>query len=251
MLIRAFLERLDKELVKVVYVFNTNISFHGVLKVIYRELGIAVRSDDLHEPLNHLNAFLTSEHEQGRNVVLVIDEAHNLPVTTLDYLRMLSNMETNGEKLLQILLVGQSEIEEVLDLDELKRLKQCIAMWARLVMVNRTMSREGGKMEYDFLLDTYETERLKTLSVWSIFTDADLPIRPHPLDKRDRNALEYMVHQCLSEDRWFRGMFGIDVGAPPLPDPETRLGFRIQNWTGLPANSSASNHPASRRSLTP
>jgi hypothetical protein len=80
-------------------------------------------------------------------------------------------------------------------------------------------------MEYDFLIDTYETERLKTLSVWSTFMDDDLPIRPHPLDKRDRNALEHMVHQCLSESKWFCNMFGIDVGAPPLPDPETRIEF--------------------------
>ncbi len=80
-------------------------------------------------------------------------------------------------------------------------------------------------MEYDFLVDTYETERLKTLGVWSTFMDEDLPIRPHPLDKRDRNALEHMVHQCLSENKWFCNMFGIDVGASPLPDPETRLEF--------------------------
>jgi uncharacterized damage-inducible protein DinB len=80
-------------------------------------------------------------------------------------------------------------------------------------------------MEYDFLIETYDTERLKTLSVWSTFLDDDLPIRPHPLDNRDRNALEHMVHQCLSENKWFCNMFGIDVGAPPLPDPETRIEF--------------------------
>ncbi len=80
-------------------------------------------------------------------------------------------------------------------------------------------------MEYDFLIDTYETERLKTLSVWSTFMDDDLSIRPQPLDKRDRNGLEHMVHQCLSENKWFCNMFGIDVGAPPLPDPETRIEF--------------------------
>lgn len=80
-------------------------------------------------------------------------------------------------------------------------------------------------MEYDFLINTYETERLKTLSVWSTFRDEDLPIRPRPLDKRDRNALEHMVHQCVSENRWFCNMLGIDVGAPPLPQPETRIGF--------------------------
>ena len=80
-------------------------------------------------------------------------------------------------------------------------------------------------MEYDFLIDTYDTERLKILSVWSTFMDEDLSIRPDPLDKRDRNALEHMVHQCLSENRWFCNMLGIDVGAPPLPAPETRIEF--------------------------
>lgn len=80
-------------------------------------------------------------------------------------------------------------------------------------------------MEYDFLIDTYDTERLKILSVWCTFMDEDLSIRPHPLDKRDRNALEHMVHQCLSENKWFCNMLGIDVGAPPLPDPETRIEF--------------------------
>jgi len=80
-------------------------------------------------------------------------------------------------------------------------------------------------MEYDFLVETYDTERLKTLSVWSMFMDDDLLIRLHPLDRRDRNPLEHMVHQCLSEDKWFCTMFGIDVNAPPLPEKETRLEF--------------------------
>ncbi|MFQ5715258.1 MAG: DinB family protein [Candidatus Scalinduaceae bacterium] len=80
-------------------------------------------------------------------------------------------------------------------------------------------------MEYKFLVDTYDTERIKTLSVWSMFRDEDLPIRPHPQDRRGRNAHEHMVHQCMSEDIWFRDMLGIDVGAPPLPEQETRLEF--------------------------
>lgn len=80
-------------------------------------------------------------------------------------------------------------------------------------------------MEYDFLVDTYETEQLKTLNVWSMFTNDDLFIRPHPLLQRDRNLLEHMVHQCMSENKWFCNMFGIDVGAPPLPEQETRLEF--------------------------
>ena len=80
-------------------------------------------------------------------------------------------------------------------------------------------------MIYDFLVETYETERLKVLSVWSEFADADLPMRPRADDPRGRSVHEQMVHQVMSEDLWFRTILGIDVGAPPLPKTETRLGF--------------------------
>jgi uncharacterized damage-inducible protein DinB len=80
-------------------------------------------------------------------------------------------------------------------------------------------------MRYDFLIDTYETECLKVLSVWSEFVDEDLPVRPRHGDRRGRSVHEQMVHQCVSENLWFRDMLGIDVGAPPLPSFETRLEF--------------------------
>src|SRR5262249_51467003 len=80
-------------------------------------------------------------------------------------------------------------------------------------------------MKYDFLVETYETERIKVVSMWSEFRDEDLPFRPNVRDARGRSVHEQMVHQCVSEDLWFRTMLGIDAGAPPLPSPETRLGF--------------------------
>jgi uncharacterized damage-inducible protein DinB len=80
-------------------------------------------------------------------------------------------------------------------------------------------------MRYEFLIETYETERLKVISAWSMFRDDDLPIRPHPSDPRGRSVHEHMVHQCVSEDIWFRTMLNIDVGAPPLPEREVRLEF--------------------------
>src|SRR5262249_25060024 len=55
--------------------------------------------------------------------------------------------------------------------------------------------------------------------------DDDLTRRPHPLLARDRTPGEHMVHQCMSEDKWFTTMFGLDVGGPVLPEPETRLAF--------------------------
>jgi uncharacterized damage-inducible protein DinB len=85
-------------------------------------------------------------------------------------------------------------------------------------------------MRYDFLVETYETERLKVVSIWSEFKDEDLPVRPSRTDARGRSVHEHMVHQCVSENTWFMNMLGIDVGAPPLPKPETRLNF-IRRYT--------------------
>jgi hypothetical protein len=84
---------------------------------------------------------------------------------------------------------------------------------------------QDDNARYRFLVETYETERLKVLGVWTAFEDADLRRRPHPTDRRGRSVLEHMVHQCLSENLWFRGMLGVDVGARPLPTTEARLEF--------------------------
>jgi uncharacterized damage-inducible protein DinB len=75
---------------------------------------------------------------------------------------------------------------------------------------------------YDFLIESYRTERLKTLSVWSQVPDARMTFRPEP---RARTPHEHMVHQCVSEDTWMRNMLGITVSRPALPVDESRLAF--------------------------
>src|SRR5579871_1436465 len=80
-------------------------------------------------------------------------------------------------------------------------------------------------LRYEFLVNTYETEIIKVLSVWSMFDDVDLRRRPRHDDPRGRNLLEHMVHQSVSEDFWFKTMLGIRVTENPLPAPETRLAF--------------------------
>lgn len=86
-------------------------------------------------------------------------------------------------------------------------------------------------MRYEFLVETYETERLKVLGVWSMFRNEDLPVRPHATDRRGRSVHEQMVHQCVSEDLWFRTMLGIGTGVSALPEIESRLGFIEQYAT--------------------
>jgi uncharacterized damage-inducible protein DinB len=97
-------------------------------------------------------------------------------------------------------------------------------------------------MRYDFLIDSYQTERIKVLSVWSEFKDEDLPVRPRRDDPRGRSVHEQMVHQCVSEDIWFRSMLGIDPGMTPIPSSETSIEFFIRY-----ADSSAFRLDALRR----
>lgn len=79
---------------------------------------------------------------------------------------------------------------------------------------------------FAFLLESYETEIFKTLSVWREFTDADLE---HRVEPRARTLREQMVHQCVSEDTWMKTMLGIDAGLPALPAEERCEAF-IQHY---------------------
>ena len=75
---------------------------------------------------------------------------------------------------------------------------------------------------YDFLVETYRTERIKTLSVWSQFNDEEMEFRP---ESRARTPREHMLHQCVSEDNWMKNMLGIDTNEPALPLVESKIEF--------------------------
>ena len=125
-MVRSYLEESRDSGLKVIYVFNSNLSFPGLVKIIYQELGLAIESDDLSELVNGLHLALIEAYQQGINVALIIDEAQNMPVETLENLRMLSNLETVKDKLIQIILIGQPELAEILDRNELRAFKQRI-----------------------------------------------------------------------------------------------------------------------------
>ena len=84
---------------------------------------------------------------------------------------------------------------------------------------------------YDFLVESYRTERLKTLSVWSQVPDARMEDRPEP---RARTPHEHMVHQCVSEDGWMRNMLGIAVSRAALPADESRTAF-LEHYAAMSA----------------
>jgi len=132
-ILRSYLEGVAKQKTKVIYIFNTNVSFKNLLKTIYKELGLDPKSGDIVEMLNDLYQILMEEYKQGNTVLLIADEAQNMPIETLENLRMLSNLETSNDKLLQIVLIGQYEFDEILNLHELRQLKQRIVIRSTII----------------------------------------------------------------------------------------------------------------------
>ena len=130
--VRAYLEGTDPEKIKIVYIFNPVLSFEKLVKQIISELGIPDWGKDLRRNINALFQYLTEEYKNDRNVALIVDEAQNMPVETLERLRMLLNLKVSQDNLLQIVLVGQPEFEDKLNLPELKQLKELIAIHTRI-----------------------------------------------------------------------------------------------------------------------
>jgi general secretion pathway protein A len=126
-LCRAFLESLN-ETVEAAYIFNPKLGPKQLLKTINEEFGINTQEGDTKDLIDRLNAFLMQKKAIGKKVILLIDEAQNLNRNVLEQLRLLSNLETNRDKLLQIILVGQPELSEILNSHALRQVGQRITL---------------------------------------------------------------------------------------------------------------------------
>lgn len=129
---RALLARVDKSVATALLV-NPLLSVPELLKAITRDFGIPVRYNSPQKQIEGLNRFLLRLAEENRNALVVVDEAQNLSSEALEALRMLTNLETEKTKLLQILLVGQPELLKKLKTHELRQLDQRISTRCHLV----------------------------------------------------------------------------------------------------------------------
>jgi general secretion pathway protein A len=132
LLVRCLLELLNRKNVAYAYVFNSRLSPMEFLQYIAGDLGLPTAGKNKTELLLDLSSFLIARHQQKLTTVLVVDEAHHLDVEVLEEVRLLTNLETSQEKLLQILLVGQPELDEKMDSVQLRQLKQRIALRSQL-----------------------------------------------------------------------------------------------------------------------
>lgn len=126
-LLRTLLSRIDPE-TPVAYVHNSALEIDGLLEYVLQDWGAKSTATTQAQRLCELNEFLIDQHGKGTSPILVIDEAQNLSVDTLEKVRLLSNFETNQQKLMQILLVGQLELRDTLNRPELRQLKQRIGL---------------------------------------------------------------------------------------------------------------------------
>jgi general secretion pathway protein A len=114
------------------YLFNGRLSPTEFLQYILSDFGLPANGKSKYELLLDLGRFLTSRGSMGMTTILIVDEAHHLSADILEEVRLLSNLETTDDKLLQIVLVGQPELDLKLDSFELRQLKQRIAVRTQL-----------------------------------------------------------------------------------------------------------------------
>jgi len=166
-LIRKLLSQVEKD-VEIAVVFNTNVTSEQLLELILHEFEIETRSRRKAAHLDTLNQFLIQKYGEGRRVVLIVDEAQNLSWSALEEIRMLSNLQTDQEPLLQIVLVGQPALRSKLQDPSLAQLSQRIAVSYHLGSLSFEEVREyishrlkkAGNQE----VNIFDPEALKSIS---------------------------------------------------------------------------------------
>ena len=143
-ILRSFLERVDRTKMTAIYLLNPLASFEQILD----EILPPEFTGSTQDRFRTLQEWLIEEYRQGRNVVVVIDEAQRMSPSTLEKLRLLSNLETAEHKLIQVILAGQPELERKLQQPNLRQLWQRIAVRATIWPLNR---RESAPGEVEFV----------------------------------------------------------------------------------------------------
>jgi general secretion pathway protein A len=143
LLLRCLLRLLeDSKDIAYAYLFNSRLSPTEFLQYVVADYGLPASGKNKVELLLELGKFLIARGAKRLTTVLIVDEAHDLPTETLEELRLLSNLETTEEKLLQIILVGQPELDKKMDSVELRQLKQRIALRTQLGALNLKQTEE-------------------------------------------------------------------------------------------------------------
>jgi general secretion pathway protein A len=142
LIVRSLLGLLQRRDVAFALIFNPTLSPLEFMRYIALDFGLPVTGKAKDELIHVLNGFLLQRHQMGLTTILVVDEAHHLSSEILEEIRLLTNLETSQQKLLQIVLAGQPELDQKLDSHELRQLKQRIALRCHLDPLSLNETRE-------------------------------------------------------------------------------------------------------------
>ena len=143
---RLLLQKLELKKINTSLVLNTFLQSGSLLKAINSDFNIHIDSEEISDQLDALNSFLIDQYGKDKNCVIVIDDAQQLNFESLELIRQLSNLETNQNKLVQIILVAQSEILDTLNRNDLRQLKSRIAL--NLKINPLTLSELGQYIDF-------------------------------------------------------------------------------------------------------
>jgi type II secretory pathway predicted ATPase ExeA len=141
-LVNRLLDWLQQHNTKTAFLFNSRMNSMQLFDFVLAEFGIACDSQSKSHRLMKLNQWLLDRFQAGETTILIIDEAQNLTFPVLEEIRMLTNLETSTEKLLQIVLSGQPELEEKLKLPELRQLRQRIMFRCKMVPLTKQQTHD-------------------------------------------------------------------------------------------------------------
>lgn len=142
LMLRSLLGLLQRRKVAFALIFNPSLSPLEFIRYIAGDFGLPVTGKAKDEIIHVLNGFLLQRHQKGLTTLLAVDEAHHLSPELLEEIRLLTNLETAQQKLLQIILAGQPELDQKLDSFELRQLKQRIALRCHLEALNLEETRK-------------------------------------------------------------------------------------------------------------
>lgn len=153
-IIRRIISELDANQVHTALILNSFYQENELLQAINKDFGIDVTAAEQANQLELLNDFLLEKHQNGINCAIVIDDAQNLTFESLELIRMISNLEADSEKLVQIMLVGQTELLHRMESRELRPLKSRVAVWEQPFALDRTETRRYVRYKLNIAGDT-------------------------------------------------------------------------------------------------
>jgi general secretion pathway protein A len=230
-LVNRLLEWLHQRRVRTAFLFNSRMNTHQLFDFILAEFGISCDSQSKSQQLMRLNQWLLDRYRAGETTVLIVDEAQNLSYPVLEELRLLTNLETSTDKLLQIVLSGQPELEEKLKLPQLRQLRQRIMLRCKTTPLTKEQTHDyiaerlrigGASGELIFSPKAVETIHLYSLgiprvvnlicehSLINAYVEQQRPIGP--------KIVEDVAHE-----------FQLDEVEPTAPEGSTRIDTDVYN----------------------